>query len=107
MGSTASALQLIAAGTALKTFGALIGGGGGSGGGGGGGKGKGKGGGGGGGALASAPAAAASPAADLPGGMATINIVGGDSAIFTGAQVRALIEQVNEQLDKGMTLRVA
>lgn len=74
--------------------------------------GKKHGGGGGGGApVASAPSAGggqdAGAAAGGGGGFATINIVGGDAAIFTGAQVRALIEQVNEQLDKGMTLRVA
>ena len=41
------------------------------------------------------------------GGTATINIVGGDEAIFSGKQVRALVEQINEQTAKGMTLRFA
>jgi hypothetical protein len=69
------------------------------------------GGGGGGGKAASAPVAsapgAAAGAAALPGGTATINIVGGDSAIFSGAQVRTLIESINDELAKGMTLVVA
>jgi hypothetical protein len=72
-----------------------------------GGGGGGKGGGGhGGGKVASAPAQAALPAAGAgTGGTATINIVGGDEAIFSGKQVRALVEQINEQTAKGMTLR--
>ena len=40
-------------------------------------------------------------------GLATINIVGGDSAFFTGAQIRGLIEQINEQVDNGMRIRTA
>lgn len=72
-----------------------------------GGKAKGGGGGGGGGGpVASAPSPAqAAPTG--PTGYATINIVGGDSATFTGAQVRALIEQINDEVAKGMVVRVA
>jgi hypothetical protein len=71
-------------------------------------KGGGGGGGGGGGKVASAPAQNALPAAaESGGGQATINIVGGDEAIFSGKQVRALVEQINDQVAKGMTLRFA
>jgi hypothetical protein len=63
---------------------------------------------GGGGKVKSAPEQAALPAAGTTtGGTATINIVGGDTAMFTGKQVRVLIEQINDELGKGMELRVA
>jgi hypothetical protein len=94
----------IYAGIGLKTLGSLLGGGGGGGGGGKGGKGGG--GGKGAGRLASAPDQAALPAtAPVAAGTATINIVGGDAATFTGKQVRDLVEKINEQTAKGMILR--
>jgi hypothetical protein len=62
---------------------------------------------GGGGKVKSAPEQAALPAAGTTtGGTATINIVGGDTAMFTGKQVRDLITQINEQTAKGMEIVV-
>lgn len=40
------------------------------------------------------------------GGIAKINIVGSDNASFSGAQVRDLMSQINQQLDKGWKLQV-
>lgn len=60
----------------------------------------------------SAPSEAAAPATGDPGSSratpnTVINLHGGDNAVFSGRQVRELIESINNELDAGMTLRTA